>query len=71
MGQRLVISVAQFLCDVLVVGCMHIKFVHWLLSASRWLLLAHLFNRQDEVFRSAQSLAIPLSVWSASISQAH
>ena len=22
--------------DVLVVGCMHIEFMHWLLSASRW-----------------------------------
>ena len=36
MGQRLVNAIAQFLSDVLVVGCMHIEFKPWLLSASRW-----------------------------------
>ena len=35
------------------------------------LLLARLINRQDVVFRSAQSIAIQLSVWSASISPSH
>ena len=28
-------GVAQFLSDVLVVGCLHIKSAHWLLFASR------------------------------------
>ena len=36
MGQRLVNGIAQFLSDVLVVGCMHIEIMPWLLSASRW-----------------------------------
>ena len=34
MGKRLGNGIAQFLSDVLVVGCMHIEFMHWLLSAS-------------------------------------
>ena len=37
MGQRFGNGVAQFLSDVLVVGCIHVEFMHWLLSASRWL----------------------------------
>ena len=40
-------------------------------SESVMLLLARLINRQDVVFRSAQSIAISLSVWSALISPAH
>ena len=36
MGLRLVNGIAQFISDVLVVGCMHIEFMPWLLSASRW-----------------------------------
>ena len=36
MGQRLVNGVTQFLSDVLIVGCMHIEFIHWPLSAGRW-----------------------------------
>ena len=36
MGQRLVDGIAQFLSDVLVVGQMHIEFMPWLLSESRW-----------------------------------
>ena len=35
MGQRLGNDIAQFLSDVLVVGCMHIEFMPWLLSESR------------------------------------
>ena len=37
MGQRLVNGIAQFLSDVFVVGHMHIEFMPWLLSESRWL----------------------------------
>ena len=33
MGQRLGNGIAPFLSDVLVVGRMHIEFMHWLLSA--------------------------------------
>ena len=36
MGKRLRNGIAQLLSDVLVVGRMHIEFMHWLLSASRW-----------------------------------
>ena len=36
MGQRLVNGIAQFLTDDLVVGRMHMEFMPWLLSASRW-----------------------------------
>ena len=36
MGQRLVNGIAQFLFDVLVVGRIHIKSMHWHLSASMW-----------------------------------
>ena len=36
MGQRLVNGIAQFLSDVLIVGRMHIGFMPWLLSTSRW-----------------------------------
>ena len=36
MGQRLVNGIVQFLSDALVVGHMHIEFMYWLLSASRW-----------------------------------
>ena len=36
MGQRLLNGIAQFLSDVLVVGRMHIEFMPWLLSTSRW-----------------------------------
>ena len=36
MGQRMVNGIAQFLSDVLVVGRMHIEFMPWLLSTSRW-----------------------------------
>ena len=36
MAQRLSKGIAQFLSDVLVVRCMHIEFMHWLLSASKW-----------------------------------
>ena len=36
MGQRLDNDIGQFLSDVLAVGCMHIEFMHWLLSASMW-----------------------------------
>ena len=35
MGQTLGNGIAQFLTDVLVVGCMNIEFMPWLLSASR------------------------------------
>ena len=36
MGQRLGNGKAQFLSDVLVVDSMHIEFMPWLLSESRW-----------------------------------
>ena len=36
MGQLFGNGIAQFLSGVLVVDCMHIEFMHWLLSASRW-----------------------------------
>ena len=36
MGQSLGNGIAQFLSDVLVVGCMHIEFMRWFLTASRW-----------------------------------
>ena len=36
MGQIFDNGIAQFLSDVLVVGCMHIEFMHWLPSESRW-----------------------------------
>ena len=29
-------GVAQFIFDVLIVGSMHIEFMHWLLSGIRW-----------------------------------
>ena len=36
MGQRLGNGIVLVLSDVLVVGRMHIEFMPWLLSASRW-----------------------------------
>ena len=36
MGQRLGNGIAQLFSDVLVVGRMHIGFMPWFLSASRW-----------------------------------
>ena len=36
MGQSLGNGIVQFLSGVLAVGCMHIEFMPWLLSASRW-----------------------------------
>ena len=37
MGQRLGNGIAQFLSDVHDLGRMHIEFMPWLLSESRWL----------------------------------
>ena len=44
MGQRLGNDIAKFLSDVFIVGRMHIEFIPWLLSESRWSELAVMLN---------------------------